>query len=441
MAIIMKFGGTSVGTAKSIRNVHDIIKSRLKRKPIVVVSAVGGVTDLLIDCTEAAVKGEETEEFLKKIDKKHFDILNEFKLPHELVTDRLEEYKKLIEELKSGSPINKKMMDAVQSFGERMSCKIVAAYLEQQGIKAEAYYAFDVGMISDDNYGEAEPLPEAYGLLKKNLANLNKVAVVTGFIAKNKAGEITTFGRGGSDYTAAIIGAAVKAEEIQIWTDVSGVLTTDPKIVPEAERIDELSFAEASELAFFGAKVLHPKTIIPAVDNNIPVVVLNTHDAQNPGTKIVKEIKYCTKPVKAIARKKDISLVNITSTRMLFAHGFLAKLFEIFEKYQVSVDMVATSEISVSLTINKKVDLIPVIEELERIANVKVEENKAIVCLVGKCMKEVPGTAGRIFKTLGDNRINIHMISQGASEINVSFVVDAKDADNSVKVLHKEFFS
>ena len=295
----MKFGGKSVGTADSIRTVFQIIKDRIDKKPIVVVSAVGGVTDLLIDCAEAAVRGEEVEEFLQKIDKKHFDILDEFKLPHELVDDRLNEYKELVNKLKEGFPINKEVMDNIQSFGERMSCKIVAAYLTQQNIKAEGYYAFDIGMITDNNHGNAEPLPEAYDNLKKNL-NVDHVAIVTGFIGKNKAGIITTLGRGGSDYTAAIIGAAVGSEEIQIWTDVSGVLSAEPRVVPEAKRIDVMSFAEASELAFFGAKVLHPKTIIQAVEKNIPVVVKNTNEQENPGTKIVKERKLCTRPMEAI---------------------------------------------------------------------------------------------------------------------------------------------
>ncbi|MCK5139508.1 MAG: aspartate kinase, partial [Thermodesulfovibrionia bacterium] len=289
------------------------------------------------------------------------------------------------------------------------------------------------------DFGRAEPLEHAPEMIKEHMAKMDHVPVVTGFIGKTTAGEITTLSRGGSDYTASIIGAATDSDEIQIWTDVDGIMSTDPKIVKDAKTIAKLSFDEASELAIFGAKVLHPKSIIPAMEKNIPVRVLNTYNPEGKGTIVTPKAEKTDKVMKAIACKKGISLVNVTSTRMLNAHGYLARVFDIFRDYQKSVDMISTSEVSISMTINDSNGMDKIVKDLEGIAKVKTEDNKAIICVVGEGLKHTKGLAGKVFSTVGKAGVSIEMISQGASEINISFVVDEEDADKTINALHQEF--
>ena len=260
-----------------------------------------------------------------------------------------------------------------------------------------------------------------------------------GFIASTMEGITTTLGRGGSDFTASIVGAGVGAEEIQIWTDVDGMLTADPTILPGGHRVKIISFAEAAELAYFGAKVLHPSTVIPAIERNIPVLILNSRRPDVPGTRIVSEAVLCRNVVKSIACKRRITLVNIHSTRMLMAHGFLRRIFEIFDRLETPVDMVATSEVSVSLTIDNTAQLQKICAELTEFSEVSMEPDQAIVCLVGENIRFTPGVASRVFNAL--NGINIRMISQGASLLNLSVVVAEKDVRAAVESLHKEFFS
>lgn len=432
--IVMKFGGTSVGNPDRIKNVCDIVKTRLAKKPIVVVSAVGGITDMLIKAANTAVKGKVD---IVDIRKKHMDIVDALKLDRSLLSelDEFEDFLKGIAQLKETSP---RIMDKVQSFGERISSKIVAAYMTKVGMPAKAWNSYDAGLVTDSNFGKAEPLPEAYDALKI-LTRQKEVPIVTGFIGKDNDGAITTLGRGGSDYSGAIVGAAVDAEEIEIWTDVNGVMSADPRVVPEAKTIPSISFQEASELAYFGAKVLHPKTIRPAMEKDIPVRVLSTFEPNKKGTLIINKSKECKEIVKAIASKKNIVLFSIVSTRMLLAHGFLAKMFAVFEHYKKPVDMIATSEVSVSLTVDNDENVPQILEELEQIAKIKIEKDKAIVCCVGEGMENSVGVSGRIFSVVGKAGIRVHMISQGASEINISFIVDNKDADAAVKALHTEF--
>jgi len=436
--IVMKFGGSSVKNAERISNVADIVKCRIDQHPVVVVSALGGITDLLIDTAKAAFEGKDVAKNMKEIKERHHSTLKDLKLDRSLLDKDIKEYDDLIARIKAVKEITTETMDHVQSFGERMSSKIVAAHLTNIGVAAEAHDAWDVGFVSNDDYGNAEPIKETEAELRKHLLNKKAVPVITGFIAKNKAGKITTLGRGGSDYSAAIIGAALDVDEIQIWTDVNGVMTTDPRIVKEAKTIPEISFKEASELAFFGAKVLHPKTIIPAVEKDIPVRVLNTYEPDNKGTVIVKKSAPAKEAVKAIACKKNNILMSISSLRMVNAHGFLARLFEVFKTYSKCVDMIATSEVSVSLTLDSEKDLDKVKQELAKIADITIEKGKAIVCVVGDGMHHSHGVAARVFTALKGMRIE--MISAGASEVNISFIVDNKDADKAVHLLHKEYF-
>jgi len=439
--IVMKFGGTSVGDADRISNAADIIKSNVEKKPVVVVSAVSGITDKLLELANNVSQGKEDEIF-NNIKDVHYEILRNLELENSLIEKDIEELSKIINEIKiDNKKVGNKVLDSVQSFGERMSSKIVAAHLNNIGIKAQAFNAWDLGFVTTDEFGNSEPLKETFNNLNSNIKKLNVVPVITGFIGKTKNGEITTLGRGGSDYTAAIVGSAINTDEIQIWTDVDGIMSADPKIVSNAKTLREVSFAEASELAYFGARVLHPKTILPAMKKNIPVRVMNSINPENNGTTILNKSNKIEQVVKAIAYKKNIILVNVASSRMLGAYGFLSRLFAVFNKYKKSVDVISTSEVNVSLTIDNEENVDGIVDELKEIASVKVLKNKAIIAIVGEGMGQTPGISGRIFTALGKNKINIEMISQSALEINISFIVDGNDGENAVKVLHEEYFS
>ena len=260
-----------------------------------------------------------------------------------------------------------------------------------------------------------------------------------GFIGATKAGVTTTIGRGGSDYSAAIIGAGLDAERIEIWTDVDGMMTTDPNICPDARRIKLISFDEAAELAYFGAKVLHPATVLPAIQTNIPVYVLNSRNPDCEGTRIAARVPHCRNSFKAIAAKKRITIIDVAAPRMLLAHGFLRAIFEAFDRHRVAVDVVSTSEVSVSLTVDSNESIPALAADLAKLADVKYEGRKAIVCLVGENLRETPGIAARVFGELSD--VKIRMISQGASEINLTFVIEEDEVPQVIRRLHKTFFS
>ncbi len=434
----MKFGGTSVGNTEIIKNVANIIKSHIKQKPVIVVSAVTKITDKLIKLANECAKGK-GDDILLSIKNIHFGILEKLDIDKELLKEDFEELSALAYKIKSEKYIDAKILDFVQSFGEMMSSKIVAAQLNNIGIKARAFNSWDVGFLTTAEFGNAEPIETTYLNLKRNMKKLNVVPVITGFIGKTENGEITTLGRGGSDYSAAIIGSAIGADEIQIWTDVSGIMSADPKIVLDAGTIRQVSFAEASELAYFGAKVLHPKTILPAMRKNIPVRVLNSFNSSDGGTIIINKSERSKQTVKAIACKKNTTLIHIDSKRMLGATGFLARIFNIFEKYGKSVDVISTSEVSVSLTVDNGENVDSIIYELNQFSEVNVAKNKSIICVVGEGMSSSLEIPGRLFTVLGENKIHAEMISMGASEINITFIVDGKDAEKTVSALHREY--
>lgn len=444
--IIMKFGGTSVGSAERIKNAANIVRSRAKRNPIAVVSAVAKITDLLIKLANECSKGNgnSTLNTLEQIKSMHYKIIEKLAIDKGLLKKDIEELSALAGKIKSNRHIDAKTLDKIQSFGEIMSSKIVAEQLNKIGIKAQAFNSWDLGFLTNDEFGNAEPLEFCCQKLKGRIKKLDVIPVITGFIGKTEQGEITTLGRGGSDYTAAIIGAAIGADEIQIWTDVDGIMSADPKIVKGAKTIGKVSFAEASELAYFGAKVLHPKTILPAMRKNIPVKVLNSLNPKNKGTAILNNIKKTKETVKSISYKENVALFNIESTRMLGAYGFLARLFDIFAKRGKSVDVVSTSEVSVSLTLEDGGsidDIDGILAELKEIADTKVYMNKSIICVVGEGMKNGLNIPGRTFSALAKSNVHIDMISMGASEINITFIVDGKDTEKAVRALHKEYFN
>ena len=323
-------------------------------------------------------------------------------------------------------------VDAISSFGERISSRIVALALQARHVDSRAV------IVTDERHTLAAPL---YAETNAKLAAIEwgEISVMGGFIGSTQDGFTTTLGRGGSDFSASIVGAGIGAEEIQIWTDVDGMLTCDPRILPGGHRVKMISFAEAAELAYFGAKVLHPATVVPAIEKNIPVLILNSRNPESEGTRIVAERVACGNAVKSIACKRNIVVVNIQSLRMLMAHGFLKRIFDVFDQFQTPVDMVTTSEVSVSLTIDNSMHLEEICRELRKIADVTVDDSSSLICLVGDNIRETSGLGARVFGAL--RAINVRMIAQGASLLNLSLVVADADLRAAVEALHAEFFS
>jgi aspartate kinase len=446
--IVMKFGGSSVESAQAIERVAGIVKARADRHPVVVVSAMGKTTNKLLAIANAAIDGKR-EDFIRQLhDLRDFHSREArlvVPLAHRAELDRtLDDHFQELTELVKGiaviGELTPRSIDAISSYGERLSSYIVALAFEHFGLPAVHVDSRKV-IVTDRRHTQAAPIyPETYKRLAEKLPPLasEKVVVMGGFIASTEDGVTSTLGRGGSDFTASIVGAGVNAEEIQIWTDVDGMLTADPTILPGGHRVKIISFAEAAELAYFGAKVLHPATVIPAVERNIPVLILNSRSPDVPGTRIVSQAAHSSNPVKSIACKRNITLVNIHSSRMFMAHGFLRRIFEVFDRYETPVDMIATSEVSVSLTIDNPAHIASICEELSAFSEVSTETGQTIVCLVGENIRYTPGVASRVFKSL--EGVNVRMISQGASLLNLSVVVAEKDLRPAVESLHNEFF-
>src|SRR5579884_2388452 len=366
--IVMKFGGTSVESRDAIERVRNIVAARLDRRPVVVVSAMGKTTNRLLEIASLAVNGERDRAISKLLDLRDFH-LRESGMER-TVDEHFQELSELVKGLAILGELTPRSIDAISSFGERLSSLIVTNHFQHHGMRAVHVDSRRV-IVTDKRHTQASPLyEETYARLAKTIPPLaqDHVVVMGGFIGSTEDGTTTTLGRGGSDFTASIVGAGIGAEEIQIWTDVDGMLTCDPTILPGGHRVKVMSFEEASELAYFGAKVLHPATVLPAIEKNIPVLILNSRNPTNEGTRIISEEVRSSNPVKSIACKKDIVLVNIHSTRMLMAHGFLHRIFEIFDRHETAVDMIATSEVSVSLTVDNARALDAIRRELEQFA-------------------------------------------------------------------------
>jgi len=449
---IMKFGGTSVEGATAFKNAAGIVFDRRALRPVVVVSAMAGFTDALIQSVQQAltVGADAGVDSLEK----HFDrhlrvvdalLISEAERMRQLIDQSRAEIAELLEaaatQVAGDRKRRKFFEDAVVSYGERLSAALLAAVLMENNVVSRDVDARRC-VITDDDYGCATPLmTETFQNTRKELQPLIEsscVPVLGGFIGSTLTGETTTLGRGGSDYTAALIGAALEAEEIQIWTDVPGVLTADPRLVAQARTVPQLSFEEAAELAYFGAKVLHPKTLHPAIERDIPVRICNSRAQESGSTLVVGESKKSPQTVKAIAHKTGVTTVQVTSTRMLGAYGFLRALFEVFAEHKTAVDVVTTSEVSVSLSLDDTTSLAEIVAELEKLGSVTIEEKRAILCVVGEGLRTTPGIAARIFSTISD--INVSLISQGASRINLTFAVEEKHVRETVVRLHKEFF-
>jgi aspartate kinase len=447
--IVMKFGGSSVESAPAIERVAGIVRGALARKPVVVVSAMGKTTQQLLKMGEEAAAGEkqpalESLQALRQMHEREIGALVPTSGRSELrqiLDGHFSEMSNLIDQVSVAADFAPESVDALSSYGERLSSRLIALVFSHLGMNA-AYVDARCVIITDARHTAATPLySQTYARSREKLLPLvseGEVPILGGFIGATESGVTTTLGRGGSDFSAAIIGAGIAAQEIQIWTDVDGVMTCDPKLVPQARRVKTISFAEAAELAYFGAKVLHPSTLLPAMEKNIPVVVLNSRRPEIAGTRIVADAVPCSNVIKAISCKRGIYIVNIRSTRMLMAHGFLQRIFDIFNRAETAVDMLASSEVSVSLTIDDPARLTAICDALREFSEVSVENDQAIVCIVGDNLRHTPGVAARAFGAL--QGINIRMISQGASVLNIGFVVTACDAETTVKLLHQEFF-
>jgi aspartate kinase len=447
--IVMKFGGTSVGSAERIRALADLVKQRLARRPVVVVSALGGVTDLLIRGAKLALERDPAaEDVAREVEARHQAVLAEL-FPggknrlFEHVHGVLSELRAFYSGVHNLGELTPRSLDAISGIGERLSCEIVAAALVARGVDAQAVDGRDV-IMTDESFGRAIPLADETGAQVREvllpLIEGRTVPVVGGFIGATRRRVSTTLGRGGSDWSAAIIGAHLPADEIQIWTDVDGIMTVDPRLVPGARVLPEASFEEAAELAYFGAKVLHPATIKPAVEKGIPVRILNSFNPSAPGTVVRRmdgEAPVAGEP-SAVAFKKGITVILISQPRMLMAHGFVARVFEVFDRHRTPVDLIATSEVSISLTVDNAATVPAVRDELSGLGEVEVLERMAIVSIVGRGFVRRAGLAARIFQALRE--VNVVMISFGASDVNLSMVVTEADAERAVRSLHAEFF-
>lgn len=449
--IVMKFGGTSVEDAKAIRQVALIVRSRLKNRPLVVVSAMARVTDALVRMGEAAERNELSAALkeLALVRERHAGAARELVLGTErdALLDAFDKNFSSLESLLKGvaalGELSNRTTDLILSYGEVLSSLLVATAFRAAGLEGVHVDSREV-MVTDSTYKGAQP---RFGLTSERLKNevapllsSGKIPVMGGFIGGTEDGEVTTLGRGGSDYSAAIFGALLKADAIEIWTDVEGMLTTDPRLCPDAQRIRTISFDEAAELAYFGAKVLHPATLLPAVERDIPVYILNSRKPRNSGTCVRGKVAPSRTTFRAIAAKKGSTVINVRAPRMLMASGFLKAMFDILAKHRCPVDLVSTSEVSVSLVVDPSHDVAAMVPELKQLGEVEVEPHKAIVCLVGKDIRGTVGIAASVFRVLADAGVNIHMISQGASEINISVVVDETAVPKAVARLHAYFF-
>ena len=453
----MKFGGTSIGTAPAMKRAMQIVgREKEKNIPLVVLSACSGITNRLIQIAEAAGDSrlDEAMRLSAEVRDHHLELAEELindpslrKSLKEKVDVYIGELDMLIKGVDIVGELTARSFDTFCSFGELLSTTIFSEAMREAGHDTVWQDIREV-MITDDNFSAARPFEE---LCEKNVQNSlrpllerGSIVVTQGFIGSTRDGKTTTLGRGGSDYTAALLGAWLPSDEIQIWTDVDGVMTCDPRIVPDARSIRVMTFTEAAELSYLGAKVLHPDTIAPAVKQNIPVYVLNSLHPESKGTVITNNPETLEGMsygglVKSIAVKKGQCIINFRSNRMLGRHGFMADIFGVFARAGVSVEMISTSEVSVSLTVSQSASLEQPVDELRKMGEVEIEPDVATISVVGDNLRTSKGMAGRIFSAMKE--VNIRMISQGASEINVGFVVEGEDVSRAVQHLHHEFFS
>jgi aspartate kinase len=434
--IVMKFGGSSVGTRDRIARCVELVAAEAARRPAVVVSACGKTTDRLLAAADAALRGRID---ISEIEGFHAALVADLGVRVPEVDSLLRELGALLTGVSLTRELTDRTRDLVMSFGERISARVFAAALRAAGVDAEAFDAFAIGLLTDSVHGGASPLDEAYAALRASLEGVGRVPVITGFLGADRSGSITTLGRSGSDFSASIVGAALGAEEVQIWTDVNGVMTCDPSLDPRAENLPLLSFDEASELAYYGAEVLHPSTLVPAIRRGVPVRVLNTMRPTDPGTKIVAEPQLGRRMAKSVVYKEGVNLVHLGSPRATSAVKLLSAALEITCRHRVGIHMATTSEATVSLVTASDCDparLDAALAELAGLGRAELHPQKAIVCVVGAELVGNPTALGRIFGAISAVGIKASMVSQSASQINVGFLVDESEIGAAVAALH-----
>ena len=445
--IVCKFGGTSVQDAQAIQRLIGIIGGRVSERPLVVVSALAGVTDALLGLVrQAEMGGSGFRDRLGELVARHdvvaqhlpgaSDAMAAIRADAEILAGELEPL--------AGRRATPRQLDAITGRGELWSSRIIACALSGADLGAEWVDVRSI-MVTDDRFGRATPYTQVLSVRAREsfgaLLDRSIVPVTQGFIGATPTGIPTTLGRGGSDFSASLFGAALRAKRVEIWTDVDGLMTADPRVVPFARTLEVASYEEAAELATFGAKVLHPATAVPLVREGIPIVVLNSRHPERRGTVIepsANVTRLGDSPIRSISWKKGITVINIRAPRMLGAYGFLRQLFEVFERHEVVVDVLASSEVSVSLTIEDPRHLELVRRELEDLGEVLVDPGRAIIAVVGIGLKTTPGLVARVFGAVGEACVEV--ISQGASAINMTFTVKEEDGPSVVQRLHQEFF-
>ena len=446
--IVLKFGGTSVGDADAIRRAAEIVRTRQSKRAVVVVSAMAGTTTTLLEVSQRAAAGEliVALRLIEGIRERHLQAA-EALVPAGASCDELaSDLSAMCDDLASLAGalgvlghVTPRSEDTMAAFGEQLSATLVGAALLHCALPVRVVDARAV-MVTDDQFTRAVPRPDLIEAAARRhvlpLVEAGQVPLLGGFIGATTQGVTTTLGRGGSDYSAALLGAALDAEAIEIWTDVDGMLTADPRVVEDARLIEHIRFDEASELASFGAKVLHPSTIAPAVRRGIPVFIFNSRRPDGCGTRITAEAPM--RALTAIAGKRDVTVVKVRSPRMLLAHGALRRIFEVFERHRVSVDVVATSEVSVSVTVDDPARLEALMVDLLPFGDVGIERDRAILSLVGAALGGDGGTMARALRALAD--VRVHMISLSATQINLTLIVDGDRLHDAMRRVHAEFF-
>ena len=450
--VVQKFGGTSVADPDAIRRLIGIVRlarTRDGRGPAVVVSAMSGITDVLLGVASAAGAGR-LDEALSRVEQvraRHLAAARELAGTDDQeplrdgISEHCDQLTAVARALAVLREVSPRTLDVVAAMGEIMSSQLVAAALRHAGIDADWVDARRI-IVTDDEHTRAAPLMRettaAIRAVVLPVLEAGRVPVIGGFVGATRQGHTSTLGRGGSDYSGALVGAGVEAREIQIWTDVDGMLTADPRVVAAPRLVQKLSFAEAAELAYFGAKVLHPSTILPAIERDIPVRILNSSKPDGDGTLITAAGAPGGTPVAALACKRDVTVVDITSSRMLMAYGFLRRVFEVFERYRTAVDVVTTSEVSVSVTVDDRRHLAAITDALKELGDVSVEPEMSLLCAVGDRLRNEPEIGARVVAMLEE--FPLRMISQAAARRNITVVLRQADLPQAMHRLHEEFF-
>jgi aspartate kinase len=436
--IVMKFGGSSVANREQIAKVLGIVRGRLDRRPVVVCSAHKGITDALVAAGKSAATG--------KVDHAPIDrqraVLADLGCPADLLDPLFDELAALLHGISLVRELSPRSLDHVSSFGERLSVRAIADSFTREGLPSRAHDVWDLGFVTDGKFGAARPLEGWERECKQAFAELpeHEVALVTGFIGRTPLGEITTVGRNGSDLTAALLGAALGAREVEIWSDTDGVMSADPSLVGQARNIPHMRFDEAAELAYFGSRVLHPSTLLPAIRCNIPIRVLNTNRPEHRGTVIEAQAVDDPQGATSIAYKERQSVLLLRSTRMFGQAGFLARVFEIVGRHEVDVDMIATSEVTISLTSGNGERLRAAMADLEPLGECELRHGKTILAVVGRHLPERSGLGAKILQGVADAGVNVEMISYGLDSIALTMLIDDADIHRAVSVLHRLLF-